>query len=123
MVGSTATSEVVAGVVSHIGDQVGRLVITGFGDMHLVTRPFRLALFAVASIRVIGGADQQRRWRQISRMRQRTGWSVGAGVELLEPDLPQGLNGGELPQPGGCGRIVDGPQQSAAVHTNLLARA
>jgi hypothetical protein len=35
----------------HIGAQVGGIVVTGFGDMHLVARPFRLALFAITGFR------------------------------------------------------------------------
>jgi hypothetical protein len=106
-----------------IGDAVGRLVVTGFGDMHLVACLFRLALFAITGFRVIGGADQQRRWWQIISAAPAHGLALGGGVALLEPHLPQGLDGRHLPQPGGRGRIVEGPQPLAAVWTDLRGQS
>lgn len=76
----------------HIGDEVGRIIVTGFGNMHLVARPLRLALFAVVGIRVIGGADQQRGGRQIASAGPAHRLVIRAGVELLEPDFTQGLD-------------------------------
>src|SRR4029453_12779492 len=98
---------------------MGRLVITGCGAMHLCTLPFRLALCAVAGLRVIGGTEQPRRWRQVVGMAPAPRLGSGARVALLEPDLTQGLQGWDFPPPSGCGRSVDGPQQLAAIQTNL----
>lgn len=85
----------------HSGDQVGCLVVTGCGDMHLVARPRRLARFAITGFWVRGGAAQQRRWWQISRAAPAHWLALGGRLELLQPYLPQGLDGGDLLQSGG----------------------
>jgi hypothetical protein len=94
----------------HSGAQGGRLVVTGVGDGHLVARPFRCALFARAGFRGRGGADQQRRRGQSLRAAPAHRLALGGRRALLQPHRPQGLEGGPLPQPGGRGRLVDGPQ-------------
>ena len=106
----------------HIGDQVWCRVVTGFGDMHFVARPFRLALFAIAGLRVIREADQQQCWGQIVRAAPAHRLVMWSRVELLQPHLPQSLDGGEIPQPGGGGRIIDGPQQLVTVRPHLLGQ-
>jgi len=49
----------------HMGDEVGILFLTGFGDMHFVAGPPRLALFAIAGFLVIGRVDELFARRQI----------------------------------------------------------
>ena len=41
-----------------IREQIGQVIIAGFGQMHLITGPFSIALSAVARIAVVGRADQ-----------------------------------------------------------------
>lgn len=48
MSGSTSKSEVVASVVNRY--QMRRIVVAGFGQMHLIAGPFGATLLAVAGI-------------------------------------------------------------------------
>jgi hypothetical protein len=90
--------------------------------MYRVARPCRLALLALAGCWGIGGAAQPRRWWQVSRAAPAHGLALGGGIALLEPPPPSGLESGDLPQPGGRGRSVDGPQPLAAVRPHVLGQ-
>lgn len=81
----------------HSGEQGGRLIVTGFSDMHLVARPFRLALFAIAGCRVLGRADAHWCWGQILSATPAPWLVMGPRVALLQPHLPQRLDGRERP--------------------------
>lgn len=101
------------------GEARGRLVITGCGARHRVPRPRRRALLAGAGLRGIGGTAQQRRWRQVVGMAPAPRLVIGARGALLEPARTQRLHGWDVPPPSGRGRSGDGPQQWAALHTDL----
>src|SRR5260370_29101309 len=80
----------------HMGDQVRAIFLTGFGYMHFVARPPRLALFAIASFLIIARADELVARRNIL---------IAAPVALilepdraLEPDAAQDLDGRALTQ-------------------------
>src|SRR6266567_1136921 len=100
----------------HMGDEVRILFLTGFGDMHFVAGPPRLALFAIACFLVIGRVDELFARRQIL---------IAAPVKLpldpdvvLDPDAPQDLDCRDFTQPGRGIGCVDSRQQVRAISTD-----
>ena len=106
----------------HSRAEVGCLSVSGFGALHFVARPVHLALFALTGCWGIGRAEQQRRWWQLLRAAPASWWALRGPIARRQPHLPQALDGGPLPPPGGRGRRVDGPQPWGAVRANWLGQ-
>ena len=104
----------------HIGDDVGRGDVARFAQMHFVARPFGVALLAVARFRVIRRADEQGRRRQVVGVPPAHRALVHGGIELLHPDLPQGLDGGHLAQPRRGTRGIDRREQLEPIRAHAL---
>ena len=49
----------------HMRDEMRGIFLTGFGEMHFIARPPRLALFAIAGFWIIGRVDELVAWRKI----------------------------------------------------------
>jgi hypothetical protein len=88
----------------HTGDQVRLIRLAGLGQVHLVPGPGRGPLEAEAGLHLVGGLDQHGGWGQVL-VAAPTSRPVG-GIELLDPDPTQGLQGRNLLQPGGGRPIV-----------------
>jgi hypothetical protein len=101
MLGSTATAAVVAGVVRTAVMRGG--VSSAQGSVRGTWSPVH-AVSRVLPSRASGASGEL---------------VSGTGVARLPPDLTQGLPGQYLPQPGGHGRLVEGPQPWAAIPTPL----
>lgn len=103
----------------HLGEEVGCLLGTGFGDLYFVARPVCLALCALPGFWVIGRAEQP--WRRGQFLRAApASWVARRGrIALLPPPLPPELDGGHLPSPGGGGGLGDGPQPLVAGRANV----
>jgi len=94
---------------SHMRDEMRGIFLTGFGEMHFIARPARLALFAIAGFVIIGRVDELVAWRQIL---------IAAPAQLaldpdvvLQPDASQDLDGRDLTQKGGSLCRVEIAQQ------------
>ncbi len=84
---------------SHMRDEMRGIFLTGFGEMHFIACPSRLALFARAGFWIIGRVDELVGWRKIL---------IAAPMELafdpdvvLDPDAAQDRDGRDLTQKGG----------------------
>jgi hypothetical protein len=100
----------------HLRDQVGCVVLAGLGQMHAVTDPAGIALGFVARLNVVGRANDLGRWRLFvarapAQYRSRR---IVAAVLLLNPDLPQRLDGRQFPELGRTGTLVDRLKQAIA---------
>ena len=104
----------------HIGNQVRGIRLTGFGDLDGVADPLPAPLGAVAGLHVIRGVDGDGRWREIPRRTPRHG-RVGAR-ELLQPDLPQRLDGRNRTEVGGRLRRTERLQQAKAIDADLVGQ-
>src|SRR5438270_10264684 len=81
---------------SHMRDEMRGILLTGFGEMHFIARPPRLALCAIACFWIIGRGDELVALRKIL---------IAAPVDLaldpdvvLDPDAAQDLDGRDLTQ-------------------------
>lgn len=95
--------------------------IAGLGEVDFVSAPAVIAFDAVAGVQVVGGDEA------VSARRETVPFgellppphllpAVGnLSVELLDPDSPQRLDGGQLPQPDRRIRPVDLVEQVVAV--------
>src|SRR5262249_17801893 len=120
MVGPVTLSWVVAGVVSTWVMRSG-WPSSQVSLMALIAHPMGVAFTTLARLYIVGLLDEQRGGRllvhgapaDVFQARDRT------AVILLEPNLPQGLQGGEVAE---GGRVVCGPhpiQELIAIHPNL----
>ena len=78
-------------------DQMRSIILTCFGEMHLIAYPLRGRLAGIVGFGVIRGADELRRWGDVVRLAP---LELGAVPELmLDPDPAQDGDGGYLTQP------------------------
>lgn len=71
----------------HMGDEVGEVFLTGFGEMNLVARPSRCPLDPVTRLHIMGWLRKLCGWRQVivAAPLDRTSRSI----EPLDPDQTQ----------------------------------
>jgi hypothetical protein len=82
----------------HLRHEIRRARITGLREVELLTHPMGVAFPAVARLHGIRRRDAPRRGRLFlcrAPAAAFQSWHRTAGI-LLEPDLPQGLQGGEI---------------------------
>ena len=84
----------------HLRDEIGVVGITGLGEVELIADPVGLAFTAVAGLQVVGRGDAHRCGRLLipCAPAERFEPRHGTAVILLDPDLPECLQGGELPE-------------------------
>ena len=82
----------------HLRDEIRLIGITGSRQMHFIPHPMGRAIATVAGLRVLRGADQQRRGRLfISRAPAECFGPWGrTAVIVLAPNPTQGLRSGEI---------------------------
>ena len=89
-------------------NEVRSVVITRFGQMHLVANPGLVPLDAQVSVRVVGGGNQQGRRGDIIIA---TPAAMSLFLEkLLDPHAAQRFHRRQFPQPGGSRGLIHGRQ-------------
>src|SRR5712691_6648939 len=79
-----------------MGDEMGMILITGFGQMDFVPGPPCLALFAVACFLIVGRIDEESRWSNIV-IASPTDVTIHPAV-ILDPNAAQNLDSRDLTQ-------------------------
>src|SRR6266487_3503131 len=80
----------------HMRYEMRGILLTGFGEMHFVARPPRLALFAIASVRIIRRVDELVARRKIV-ITSPVEPTLDPGV-VLEPNTLEDRDGWDLTQ-------------------------
>src|SRR4051812_29169293 len=90
----------------HMSDEVGSVVVAGFGEMHFVADPLGGTLLAQMGIAVIRRTDKETSWRQALPFSSPT-QAIVLLVKLLNPNLAQHPDGGNRAQPARCLSSID----------------
>jgi hypothetical protein len=96
-----------------MGDEMGTILITGFGQMDFVPSPPRLALFAVAGFLIVGRIDEESRRSNIV-IASPTDVTI-LPIVILDPDAAQNLDSWDLTQQGRSVWREDLGQQGRAI--------
>src|SRR5215211_2722725 len=99
-----------------IHNQMGGRWVTGFREMDLVADPLHRALCAIAGLWVIRGSDELRGRRYIFDLAP-TERAMDLYV-LFGPDASEGLDRGNLPQPGLLDSRVNRLEQPLPIRSN-----
>jgi hypothetical protein len=85
---------------NHLSHQIRRAWITGLGEVQLVAHPMGIAFIAGAGLQVVGRGHAYRRGRWLVPGAPAECFESrhGTAVILLQPDPPQCLQGGEIPE-------------------------
>ena len=105
----------------HLRDQIRLIRITGLREVELIAHPMGVTFTAVAGLQVVGRRDPHRRRRLLipRAPAERFESRDGTAVILLQPYLPECLQGGKVPEVWRCVGGLHPRQELIAVRADL----